>query len=177
MNGRAYAEHQAPLHEVGALLEAKAVHNGRSARNHLLVLASTCGISARRVDELLDRVFVGVLLVLPVVASALPQTWGDRINKWLPSNAGPHVRGIRQHHVFALARVHRLLRLRNRGTRGCRSAVASSRRMSAVVGDPPLQRRRIPRRTKLDFWLDFSLLVAFALDYSFQFTEIGRAHV
>lgn len=33
-------------------------------------------------------VFVGVLLVLPVVASALPQTWGDRINKWLPSNAG-----------------------------------------------------------------------------------------
>lgn len=32
--------------------------------------------------------FVAVLLVLPVVASALPQTWGDRINKWLPSNAG-----------------------------------------------------------------------------------------
>jgi ABC-type transport system involved in multi-copper enzyme maturation permease subunit len=32
--------------------------------------------------------FVGVILVLPVVASALPQTWGDRINKWLPSNAG-----------------------------------------------------------------------------------------
>ncbi|MCU1504064.1 MAG: putative transporter transrane protein [Ilumatobacteraceae bacterium] len=33
-------------------------------------------------------VFVGVILVLPVIASALPQTWGDRINKWLPSNAG-----------------------------------------------------------------------------------------
>ena len=32
--------------------------------------------------------FVGVILVLPVIASALPQTWGDRINKWLPSNAG-----------------------------------------------------------------------------------------
>jgi ABC-2 type transport system permease protein len=31
---------------------------------------------------------VGVLLVIPVVASALPETWGDRINKWLPSNAG-----------------------------------------------------------------------------------------
>ena len=56
VNGRAYAEHRAPLHEVGALLEAKAVHNGRSARNHLLVLASTCGISTRRVDELLDLV-------------------------------------------------------------------------------------------------------------------------
>lgn len=32
--------------------------------------------------------FVGVILVIPVIASALPQTWGDRINKWLPSNAG-----------------------------------------------------------------------------------------
>jgi ABC-type transport system involved in multi-copper enzyme maturation permease subunit len=31
---------------------------------------------------------VGVLLVVPVIATALPQTWGDRINKWLPSNAG-----------------------------------------------------------------------------------------
>ena len=41
---------------MGALLEAKAVHNGRSARNHLLVLAATCGISTRRVDELLDLV-------------------------------------------------------------------------------------------------------------------------
>jgi ABC-2 type transport system ATP-binding protein len=56
VNGRAYREHHAPLHEVGALLEAKAVHNGRTARNHLLVLAATCGISARRVDELLDLV-------------------------------------------------------------------------------------------------------------------------
>jgi len=56
VNGSAYADHRAPLHEVGALLEAKAVHNGRSARNHLLVLAATCGISAQRVDELLDLV-------------------------------------------------------------------------------------------------------------------------
>ncbi len=56
VNGRPYAEHRAPLHEVGALLEAKAVHNGRSARNHLLVLAATCGISDRRVDELIDLV-------------------------------------------------------------------------------------------------------------------------
>jgi ABC-2 type transport system ATP-binding protein len=56
VNGKAYAGHGAPLHEVGALLEAKAVHNGRSARNHLRVLAATCGISLRRVDELLDLV-------------------------------------------------------------------------------------------------------------------------
>lgn len=56
VNGRAYAGHPAPLHEVGALLEARAVQNGRTARNHLLALATTCGISARRVDQLLDLV-------------------------------------------------------------------------------------------------------------------------
>ena len=56
VNGKAYAEHRAPLHEVGAVLEAKAVHNGRSARNHLLALALTTGVSSRRVDELLDLV-------------------------------------------------------------------------------------------------------------------------
>jgi ABC-2 type transport system ATP-binding protein len=56
VNGKPYVQHPAPLHEVGALLEARAVHGGRSARNHLLVLAATCGISARRVDELLDLV-------------------------------------------------------------------------------------------------------------------------
>ncbi len=56
VNGKPYVQHPAPLHEVGALLEARAVHAGRSARNHLLVLAATCGISARRVDELLDLV-------------------------------------------------------------------------------------------------------------------------
>src|ERR1700745_1947080 len=43
--GRPYAEHAAPLQEVGALLEARAVHTGRNARNHLLALAATTGIS------------------------------------------------------------------------------------------------------------------------------------
>lgn len=56
INGTTYAEHRAPLCEVGALLEARAVHTGRSARNHLLALASTNGIPARRVDEVLDVV-------------------------------------------------------------------------------------------------------------------------
>jgi ABC-2 type transport system ATP-binding protein len=56
VNGSRYAAHRAPLHEVGALLEARAVHAGRSARNHLLTLAATCGISNRRVDELLGLV-------------------------------------------------------------------------------------------------------------------------
>jgi ABC-2 type transport system ATP-binding protein len=56
VNGKAYVDHSAPLHEVGALLEARAVHTGRSARNHLLALAATSGISRRRVDDLLDLV-------------------------------------------------------------------------------------------------------------------------
>ncbi|MGC3863011.1 ABC transporter ATP-binding protein [Micromonospora chersina] len=56
VNGRRYADHPAPLREIGALLEAKAVHTGRSARNHLLALAATHGIGRRRVDELIDLV-------------------------------------------------------------------------------------------------------------------------
>ncbi|WP_438302726.1 ABC transporter ATP-binding protein [Streptomyces sp. HUAS TT11] len=56
VNGRRYAEHRAPLHEVGAMLEARSVHTGRSAYHHLLALAATTGISRRRVDEVIDLV-------------------------------------------------------------------------------------------------------------------------
>jgi len=56
VNGKHYRDHPAPLHEVGALLEARSVHTGRSAANHLLALAQTHGISKRRVDELIDLV-------------------------------------------------------------------------------------------------------------------------
>jgi ABC-2 type transport system ATP-binding protein len=56
VNGKHYRDHPAPLHEVGALLEARSVHTGRSARNHLLALAQTHGIPKRRVDELIDLV-------------------------------------------------------------------------------------------------------------------------
>jgi ABC-2 type transport system ATP-binding protein len=45
--------------ELGILLEAKAMHTGRSARNHLLALAQTNGVSRRRVDELIDMVGLG----------------------------------------------------------------------------------------------------------------------
>ncbi|AZK94987.1 MULTISPECIES: ATP-binding cassette domain-containing protein [Streptomyces] len=54
VGGRAYADHRAPLTEVGALLEARSVHPGRSARNHLTALAHTHGIPPRRVTEVLD---------------------------------------------------------------------------------------------------------------------------
>jgi ABC-type multidrug transport system, ATPase component len=56
VNGKLYRDHRAPLHEVGALLEASSVHTGRSAFNHLLALAQTHGISRRRVNELIDLV-------------------------------------------------------------------------------------------------------------------------
>jgi ABC-2 type transport system ATP-binding protein len=56
VNGRPYAEHAAPLHEVGTLLEARAVHTSRSAYNHLLALAATHAIPRRRVDEVIDLV-------------------------------------------------------------------------------------------------------------------------
>jgi ABC-2 type transport system ATP-binding protein len=56
VNGKAYADHLRPLHEVGALLEARAVHPGRSARNHLLAMAATAGISRQRVETVIDMV-------------------------------------------------------------------------------------------------------------------------
>jgi ABC-2 type transport system ATP-binding protein len=56
VNGKQYRDHAAPLHEVGALLEARSVHPGRSARNHLLALAQTHGLPKSRVDELIDLV-------------------------------------------------------------------------------------------------------------------------
>ncbi|QYX82484.1 ABC transporter ATP-binding protein [Streptomyces akebiae] len=54
VNGRSYARHSAPLHEIGSLLEAKSVHPGRTAFNHLMALAHTHGIGRRRVDEVIE---------------------------------------------------------------------------------------------------------------------------
>ena len=56
VNGRRHAEHALPLREVGALLEARAVHPGRSAYNHLLALAVSNGIGRARVAEVLELV-------------------------------------------------------------------------------------------------------------------------
>ena len=56
IGGLAYRQLARPLATVGALLEARALHPGRSARNHLLFLAETQGFPARRVDEVLDLV-------------------------------------------------------------------------------------------------------------------------
>ena len=56
VDGGDYRSATAPMGELGVLLEAKAVHAGRSARNHLLALAQTNGISRQRVDEVIDMV-------------------------------------------------------------------------------------------------------------------------
>lgn len=54
VNGKPYASHHDPLHQVGSLLEAKAVHTGRSAYNHLLALAATHSIAKSRVHEVIE---------------------------------------------------------------------------------------------------------------------------
>ena len=61
VNGARYAELKDPLREVGALLDAKAIHPGRTARNHLRALATSNQIKQTRVDEVLD--FVGISAV------------------------------------------------------------------------------------------------------------------
>lgn len=59
VNGRPYARHRSPLREVGALLDAKAVHPGRSARSHLRTMAATHNIPVSRVDEVIDMTGLG----------------------------------------------------------------------------------------------------------------------
>jgi ABC-2 type transport system ATP-binding protein len=56
VDGKTYRDFSAPLHEVGALLEARSVHTGRSAYHHLLSLAQTHGIPRSRVNELISLV-------------------------------------------------------------------------------------------------------------------------
>jgi ABC-2 type transport system ATP-binding protein len=77
VNGKPYREHTAPLHEVGALLEARAVHTGRSAYNHLLALAQTSGIPRRRVGEVIE--IVGLQDVARKRAGAFSLGMGQRL--------------------------------------------------------------------------------------------------
>src|SRR5690348_12237589 len=56
IGGRPYRALEAPLHEVGALLEARAIHTGRSAYNHLKAMAETHGFPRSRVDEVIELV-------------------------------------------------------------------------------------------------------------------------
>jgi ABC-2 type transport system ATP-binding protein len=77
VNGKSYADLPAPLREVGALLEARAVHTGRSARNHLRALAAANAIPRRRVDEVLG--LVGLEAVADKRVGAFSLGMGQRL--------------------------------------------------------------------------------------------------
>lgn len=59
VNRQSHASHRAPLHEVGVLLDARAVHPGRTARNHLRAMALTHRIDSARVDEVIELTGLG----------------------------------------------------------------------------------------------------------------------
>ena len=61
VNGRPFTQHRAPLREVGAVLDAGATHPGRTARQHLKVLAATHGIGAKRVEEVIELTGLGTV--------------------------------------------------------------------------------------------------------------------
>jgi ABC-2 type transport system ATP-binding protein len=77
VNGARYRASAAPMAELGILLEAKAVHTGRSARNHLLALAQTNGISSKRVDAVID--LVGLRSVAGTRAGGFSLGMGQRL--------------------------------------------------------------------------------------------------
>jgi ABC-2 type transport system ATP-binding protein len=59
IGGKAFAAYPTPMRQVGALLDPHAAHGGRTARNHLLMLAISNGIPARRADEVLEQAGIG----------------------------------------------------------------------------------------------------------------------
>ncbi len=75
--GKPYSKIANPLHQVGALLDARAFHGGRSAYNHLLFLAQANGIPARRVDEVLET--VGLSSVAKKRAGTFSMGMGQRL--------------------------------------------------------------------------------------------------
>jgi ABC-2 type transport system ATP-binding protein len=77
VNGKVLHEHPAPLTQIGSLLEARAVHPKRSARNHLRALAATTNIPDRRVDEVLD--IVGLTDVADRFAGQFSLGMGQRL--------------------------------------------------------------------------------------------------
>ncbi|MCA2217438.1 ATP-binding cassette domain-containing protein [Jidongwangia harbinensis] len=77
VNGRPYAAHRAPIQQVGALIDAKAVHTGRSAYHHLSAMAATTGVPRSRVDEVID--IVGLREVARRRAGAFSLGMGQRL--------------------------------------------------------------------------------------------------
>src|SRR6478609_7333382 len=88
VNGRRFEEHRHPLREVGVLLEARAVHPRRTARNHLLALAATTGIGRARVDEVIDM--VGLTEVAGRRVGSFSLGMGQRLGVGCALLADPH---------------------------------------------------------------------------------------
>ncbi|WP_022877387.1 ABC transporter ATP-binding protein [Microbacterium sp. B19] len=88
VNGTPYDRLRAPLTEVGVLLDAKAVHTGRSARNHLRVMAATHGIGRRRVDEVIE--LAGIASVADKRAGGFSLGMGQRLGIAAALLGDPH---------------------------------------------------------------------------------------
>jgi hypothetical protein len=102
VNGKQFAELYSPMREVGALLDAKAVHGGRSAYNHLLCLAQTSavllsaaivtvfGLLAYGAGAIIRHTagaitaILGVIFLIPALAEALPASWFQALVRWQP---------------------------------------------------------------------------------------------
>lgn len=77
VNGKPYVAHRDPMHQVGALLDAKAVHTSRSAYNHLLAMAATHNIPTKRVNEVIDM--TGLTSVAKKKAGGFSLGMGQRL--------------------------------------------------------------------------------------------------
>lgn len=89
INGRPYAQLKAPMREVGALLDARAVHPGRTVRQHLRCLADSNGIARRRIDEVLG--IAGLTAAADKRAGRLSLGMGQRLGIAAALLGDPHV--------------------------------------------------------------------------------------
>ena len=90
IDGRSYLDLEAPLHEVGAMLEARAIHTGRSAYNHLLALAETHGIGRARVQAVRGRdypVVQGIVFVFGFIVVVV-SFFADLVSGWIDPRTG-----------------------------------------------------------------------------------------
>lgn len=88
VGGTPYARLRSPLTAVGALLDAKAVHTGRSARNHLRAMAATHGIPVSRVDEVIE--LTGIASVAGKRAGGFSLGMGQRLGIAAALLGDPH---------------------------------------------------------------------------------------
>lgn len=89
VNRREYSTSKAPVHEVGALLDAKAADKGRNGRNHLRALGATVGVGKRRVEDVLEM--VGLADVADKSAGSYSLGMGQRLGIGAALLADPDV--------------------------------------------------------------------------------------